>query len=423
MCWPEGELERALSAGAHQRELLAWFGHAEYRRLATLAAQAAQAARPMPGEQRARTAVFLIPGLLGSQLGWPRATGQAPDLLWLDPADVVAGRLLGLRTGDGGNALATLGAIPHTYLSLKLRLAAAGYHVVMHDYDWRGDIAVAGSALAQRLGETDAAALVLVGHSMGGLVARAALGQCAPATAARVRRVIGIGTPHGGSIGAVQALRATYPALLRLAALDRAHDAATLGRRVFHGFLSLYQMLPHGLANLDVFSIGGWPRAGLRPTPRLLAAARGFVATLPPSDERFISIVGTGRRTVTNLTLAGHQFRYEITDAGDGTVPAARAGLAGTREYSLTCEHSELTRSPRVAQALVDLIETGATARLRAGTRVRSGRRLWISDAMLRAAFARKLDWGQLGTAARRDYLNALNAPPPIYRAPTGTAR
>jgi hypothetical protein len=35
---------------------------------------------------------------------------------------------------------------------------------------------------------------------------------------------------------------------------------------------------------------------------------------------------------------------------------------------------------------------------------------------MLRQAFTRKLDWQRLSVAARRRYLNRLNAPPPLYR-------
>jgi pimeloyl-ACP methyl ester carboxylesterase len=418
MCWPDGALENALATGAHRRELLAWFGPSEYRRLAALSLQAARAtqgAATAGGAQRAK--VYLIPGLLGSQLGWPRQAGQPRDLLWLDPADIAAGRLMSLRWRRELGGLIALGAIPHTYLALRLRLTAAGYEVVTHDYDWRADISVAAADLARRLAQDASPRIVLIGHSMGGLLARAALGLCAPAVAASIECVIGLGTPHGGSIGAVQALRATYPVVLRLAALDRRHDAQTLGRRVFHSFVSLYQMLPHSLPDLDVFSASDWPLTGLRPAPRSLRVARDFLGALPPADPRFICIVGTGQRTVTGITRARGQFRYEITDAGDGTVPASRASLPGSRAYALACEHGELTRSARVAAALIDLIETGSTTRLREGVRARFGQRVLVSDAMLKAAFRHKLDWQRLDAAARRRYLNALNAPPPLYDA------
>jgi hypothetical protein len=149
---------------------------------------------------------------------------------------------------------------------------------------------------------------------------------------------------------------------------------------------------------------------------RLLTAAARLEASLPPADARFVSIIGTGRRTVTGLALRRGQFRYEVTEAGDGTVPAAWATLPGARDYSLACEHSELPRSPRVAAALIELLQGRHTAHLKAGSHARAGRRVHVSDAMLRRALAGKLDWQHLSIAARRRYLNELNAPPAIYR-------
>lgn len=424
MCWPEGDLERALAGGAHRRELIAWFGEGEYRRLVALARSQTGGARLRTGRKRqARCRVYVIPGLLGSQLGSPRPDGQPFDLLWLDPSDIAAGRMLELRQSSRGEQLTALGVIPHTYLALKLRLTAAGYDVVMYDYDWRDDIALIARRLVARLEADEASGLALIGHSMGGLVARAALGACNTACSRRIERLIGLGTPHGGSIGAVQALRATYPVVLRLAALDQLHDARLLGERVFRGFVSLYQMLPAAVDGLDLLSPSSWPAAGLRPRRSLLSAAREFRHSLPAADERFVSIVGTGQRTVTGIARRGGQFHYEVSSAGDGTVPAAHATLSGASDYSLVCEHSELPRSPRVADALLELLRTGRTTRLRAGFQVRKGRCVSVSDAMLRRAFDQKVDWQSLSPLERRRYLNTLNAPPALYRAITPGAR
>ncbi len=420
MCWPDGELAAALAAGTHRRELLAYFGAVEYRLLARLARQAARV--PRTPRRRRRSAplprIYLLPGLLGSQLGSRRGTGAAPNLLWLDPQDVAEGHLTQLRRGRGQASLVTLGPIAHTYLALQLRLQARGLSVAVHDYDWRRDVCTSARALAARLDADPAEALVLVGHSMGGLLARAALPLCAPATRARIARLIGLGTPHGGSMAAVQALRATYPAVLRLAALDRKHDATTLAAGVFHSFTSLYQMLPADGGGIDLFNPAAWPR-GERTVPdrRRLASAQRFVRSLAADGQRCISIVGTGHRTVTGLRRDGAQFVYEISDAGDGTVAATRAVLAGAPSYSLFCEHSELPRSARVAAAVFELALSGRTARLRAGVHARKGRCLQVSDAMLHAAFQRKLDWQRMSPAARRRYLNRLNAPPALYLA------
>jgi len=413
MCWPDGQLELALARGTHRRDLSAYFGPAEYLMLTGLA-QAAAAPRSRKAAAP-RPRIYLLPGLLGSQLGRARTQGLPPDLLWLDPGDVAEGRLTALSAASG---IIPLGLVPHSYLALKLRLLARGFDVVMYDYDWRSDLDTLAGTLAQRLEADAAEQLVLIGHSMGGLLARAALSQCRADTSQRITRVISVGVPHGGSIGAVQALRATYPVVLRLAAVDRWHDAAALTANVFRRFVSLYQMLPAASATLDLFERASWPARKPQPDPALLAAARGFGAALVPADARFICIIGTGQRTATGIQQRGGQFRYEISAAGDGTVAATCASLPGARVYSLRCEHSELPRSERVAAALAELVLHGHTGTLREGVRARKGRSVYVTDAMLTRAFSGKLDWQRLSSAARRRYLNRLNAPPTLYHPP-----
>jgi pimeloyl-ACP methyl ester carboxylesterase len=436
MCWPEAELERALAGGAHRRELAAYLGATEYSTLSALAHQS-QAVRRRRTGRRGRLKVYLLPGILGSQLGRLRAAGEPPDLLWVDPSDIVNGRLTELRlppVTPGSSSLRgqrlqpvrpvqpvqpvqPLGAIVYSYLALKLRLAAAGFDVVLYDYDWRGDVLASGQALAQRLAADGAEQLALIGHSMGALLARAALAHYGDAAGAkRITRLIGIGAPHGGSIAAVQALRATYPIVGRLAAMDRLHDAETLTRRAFRGFMSLYQLLPAQATTLDLFDPDSWPRTGARPDPKLLRAARGFSQRLAASDQRFFSIVGTGQRTVTGIERRGPQFRYRVSSAGDGTVASSCATLPGVRSYSLRCEHSELPRNESVAAALTDLLRRGRTQRLREGVIARHGRSTYVTDALLRRELGRKLDWYQLSIAERRRYLDRLNEPPAAYR-------
>src|SRR5579863_1997421 len=279
MCWPAGALERALCDGSHRRELSAYLGAGEYALLRTLARAAARRRR-----DRAALRVYLLPGIMGSQLGTHRADGAPPDLLWLDPTDIVHGRLSELRRGPGTH-LATLGGVDYSYLALRLRLQAAGFEVVLFDYDWRQSLEEVALALAARLRADRRRRLALVGHSMGGLLARAALAQLAgERTDARIVHVIGLGTPHGGSIGAVQALRATYPVVLRLAAVDPRHDAAQLSERVFGTFPSIYQLLPPAVDGIDLFDAQQWPRRGPRPRPAPLAAARRFAARMAPAD-------------------------------------------------------------------------------------------------------------------------------------------
>jgi hypothetical protein len=403
------ELSALLADGTARRELSAVFGAAEYAVLAALARKAQRVAKRHPEP------VYLLPGIMGTQLGALRTTPTPADLLWLDPQDVILGGLERLRLPDTAE-LRPLGAIPYSYLPLQLRLRAAGYTVVMHEYDWRCDLGGLAKALSARLCAEAAPSVAIIAHSMGGLIARSAMRL---AGFERVRRFITLGVPHVGSFGAVQAIRGTYPVVRRLAALDRHHDAESLATRVFSTFPSIHQLLPaNGLSpGTDLFESASWPRSGPQPVHELLREARAFVATLPPCDPRCIAISGTHQRTVVGLRLADDDFHYEISDEGDGTVPLASAQLSGCDNYYVRCEHSELPRSVSVARALVQLLHHGRTTRLSARSGAPLGRHVTVSDRQLRGTWNEKVDWASLGPAAHRAYLNRLNQPPPHYAA------
>lgn len=415
MCWPAGALEKALLDGSQRRELAAYLGPSEYALLQPLAVASARGSRRRAASRSKLPKVYLLPGIMGSQLGTVRGKGEPPDLLWLDPSDILHGRLDELRRG-ANLSIRPLGGIDYSYLPLKLRLQAAGFEVVLFDYDWREDLRIVGAALAARLRADSARSIALIGHSMGGLLARMTLSQLAEdPTAARIARIIGLGTPHGGSIGAVQAVRATYPVVFRLAAVDCVHSAAQLSRNVFGTFPSIYQLLPGNTGGLDLFDPAAWPRRGPQPHAAPLAAARIFSSQLAPADARFISIIGTGQRTAIGIERRGGQFHYDISATGDGTVAVPRATLPGARNYYLRCEHSELPRSELIASAIIDLLRNGRTRRLPQRRIVARARHTQVSDADLRRAFMRKVHWQRLSTAERRRYFTRLNAPPPIY--------
>ena len=415
----DAQLCALLASGRSRRELQAVFGREEYQQLATLAQRAARASlRPVPP-------VYVLPGIMGTQLGRARAAPLPADLLWIDPQDIIAGRLTALRlhdaaAGQAAPALVTLGAIPFTYLALQLRLRAAGFNVIVHAYDWRLDLARLAAEFAARVRADGADAVTIVAHSMGGLVARASLAlpgmQC-------VQRLVSLGVPHRGACGAVQALRGTYPVVRRLAALDRLHDAETLATQVFHGFPSLYQLLPPRSTTVpDLHEASAWPDSGPRPDPGLLHDARGFITTLPAADERYCAVVGVGQRTVTALSVSGGDFHYQISDAGDGTVAIDSARLADCRNYQVRCEHSALPRSATVARALRDLLLHGSTRVLRplgaAAARAPNAARCHsVSDGELRDNWNSKVDWLHYTPTERRAYLDRLNQPPPQYAA------
>ena len=409
----DSQIEEWLASGAQRAELSDYFGPAEYRALAALARRA-RTARVSESSPR----VLIVPGIMGSQLGLARAAPQPNDIVWLDPLDIQHGRLAALRMPVAA-PIVPLGVVLFTYLRLKLHLRVAGFAVEFHDYDWRLSILQSGRALAERLRALRPAQVAIVAHSMGGLVSRAAL---AVEHTRHIERLVLLGTPNCGSFAAVQALRGTYAVVRKLARLTQRSSAESLSTEVFNSFPSLYELLPWGscsVAGRDLFDARSWPAAGPRPHAELLEAARAAQRQLAPPDERFAIIAGVGAETVTAVRRRGQEFLYTLTRDGDGTVPLASATLPGVRSAYARVAHSDLTRDPLVAAAVVDLLRTGSTRRLpsRRANAVRASAQ--ISDGELRRTHAEKVDWAALTPKERRLFLENLNEPPHVrLRAP-----
>jgi alpha-beta hydrolase superfamily lysophospholipase len=407
LAFSDVQAEALLASGEHRQELIAFFGDREYGELQYLA-RGATRARSGPRHGR----VLIIPGIMGSQLGLQRPAPLPRDLLWVDPVDISAGRLRALRLDSGAPILA-MGVVLFTYLRLRLHLVASGFDVSCVDYDWRLGVDVLGAQLAQRIEAEPHGAVHLVGHSMGGLVCRAALSSAARR---KVQQVVLLGTPNEGSYAGVQAVRGTYPVVRKLAQLDARASAEQLADEVFNTFPSLYHLLPTARQphRFDLFDAARWPRQGPRPRPELLAAAMQARAQLGAVGERFSVVVGTGQPTVTDIDLEGDDFVYTLTRHGDGTVPATSARLAGATTYYVACAHSELTRDPVVAHAVAEILRSGSTRRLmrRWSPRNRASGR--ISDSTLRLTYTEKVDLTTLDPDARRVFMQTLNEPPPL---------
>jgi CHAT domain-containing protein len=407
LAWTDVEVEQLLASGDLRPELAAYFGEQEYRELARLAREARKT--PL---RRDSTRVFVLPGIMGSQLGSHRRVPLPNDVLWLDPVDIAFGKLMTLEMPGNGH-IVSLGVVLYTNLKLKLFLRAAGFDPVFHHYDWRLGVDELGVQFAERVRSEPAGKIAIVAHSMGGLVARAAL---ALPGMERVERFVMLGTPNFGSYAPVQALRGTYAVVRKLARLDLRHSAETLSDKVFSTFPSLYHLLPptgHSGAT-DLFDPSQWPRFGPRPRVDLLESARAIERMLAPPDDRFAVIVGVNQETVTSVDRQHDDFVYTITRYGDGTVPTACAVLPGARTYFTPTAHSELTRNRKVADAVGDLLRTGETRRL-ATEWTRGGiEEARISDFELRRTHVQKVDWTGLEPEERRVFLQTLNEPPKL---------
>jgi CHAT domain-containing protein len=378
-------IENALLTGAHPDLLAEYFGESAHAELVDLARQAHS--RSLRGAGH----VLILPGIMGTKLGLPHSgpLGLCDDVIWLDPIDLAEGELIRLGLGDTPNPCVPLGVMLLFYLKLKLRLRAAGFNADFHPYDWRLDIATLGTQLAQRIAALPHGPVHLVAHSMGGLVARAALRQLAqqPA-AARVVRLVMLGTPNFGSFLATQAIRGTLDTVRALAFFDPRHHVDELCAQVFNTFPGLYHLLPAAgkFARVDLYDPAQWPAEGPQPNPKLLALARQTQDLLAPPDPRFALIAGVDQKTVTDLEPGPAGFAYTETTAGDGTVPLALAQLPGTSTWFVAESHGSLPNNALVTRAVIDLLNTGTTSALpRQWAPSRAARRT-VTDTVLRAA-------------------------------------
>jgi pimeloyl-ACP methyl ester carboxylesterase len=390
----------ALVSGRHAQSLREYFGAPAYAQLSVLAATA-KTARPARGPK-----VLILPGIMGSKIG------LAPKVLWIDPLQISAGRLTSLKL-PSGKSLHAVGVLLFSYAKLKLQLEIEGREAHFHAYDWRLCLEELGAQLAARIA-AEGKPVILVAHSMGGLVARMAT-RMLPKR--RVRRLIMLGTPNGGSFAPVQALRGTYPFVRRISKLDRRHSAEYLAANVFNTFPGLYQMLPsRRLKGINLYDPQDWPADGPAPKAKILKGVAAVRAGLAPPDSRMVHIIGVNRETVVGMRRTARGFEYAMTNNGDGTVPLAMAMLPGLKCHFVEELHGNLANNAQVIQAIIDLIRRGRTRRLPERWRLRRGRVRRIDDAQLRAENGGKIDWGSLTSAERDAALGELDSTRVVIR-------
>lgn len=385
-----------LRSGAHAMLLSAYFGEVEYRVLCQYAKLAATRADPDG------PIVYVLPGIMGSKLGVAR------QLVWLHPAAIANGALLELAAPGVGSLLAS-GVMLPGYLKLKLKLEIAGFRPVLFPFDWRCDLLELGRALLDHMATNQHTNALVVAHSMGGLVARAAL---AMPDGKRIAKVIQLGAPNNGSFAPVQALRAVYPTVRKIAALDHRHTAEELARKVFLLLPGLYQMLPSSGAGPDLFDLRSWPQDDLVPDAAMLAHARAVRAGLASADSRCSMIAGVEQETITAIRLVDNQFEYTITRDGDGTVPLQLAAWSGARSWYARESHGGLTTNDAVLAAVVDLLKQDTTQQLSStppAPSTSAGRT--ANDRDLRQQALRKVVWDTLSLDSRRRILEPVISP------------
>ncbi|HUN93316.1 MAG TPA: CHAT domain-containing protein [Burkholderiaceae bacterium] len=361
-------------------------------------APVAPAAAAAPASSK--PAVFVLPGILGSNLAVDGAR------IWLGWRLVNGLQRLRYVAGQPDDVMPD-GLIGPVYDDLVAFLADS-HEVIPFAFDWRRPL----EAEARRLGAAVEAALAaraqsgkpvrLLAHSMGGLLARTLQLECPPTwqrmLATAGARVVLLGVPNAGTWTPMQMLTAdeTFggtltafgapfrdaearqllaqcPGLLQL-------QAGLLDEHMGLGQAATWQQL--AAADLErVRRVSGWHNLpsqvgayawGVPEQPVLDAAValrRRLDAQrdrdLAPFADRVLHVVGHAASTPDGFEDGADGFVYlEAPDAGDGRVTLASALLPGVRTWFIDCDHGRMPSRREAFPALLELLQTGATALL-----------------------------------------------------------
>jgi len=249
------------------------------------------------------------------------------------------------------------------YGGLMADISASGRTVWTFPYDWRKDLLINANLLRQRilqLAPQPDETIDIVAHSQGGLVVRTYLRLYTTDT--RIRAIIYLGTPQRGFTNSFAALK-PWPGW---PILDRRinFDTAAL---VSHDFPSLYDMLPrygffwpngpNGSLEPFISTYSQLPNQTLVAQSNILWA--NTIGAANPISHSY-AINGSGQLTLRGIFQIGHCPTAEIDPTGDGTGPTvSSAGFAGTQNYYVNDQHSELPNNISVRQAILQLLSGG----------------------------------------------------------------
>lgn len=328
---------------------------------------------------------FVLPGLLGTSLG----TGPFGILpLWIYYPRLVIGQVGALRLApDGVNPgspdgmLCTPAGPLEDYYGQAVRtlaeqLAGDGYTVSPWGYDWRRRAAGSGAALAADVrrysSSTDPA--TIVGHSFGGLVARAAWADLVLSGHEHlVRRIVTIGTPHWGSYGAVSAwsggsesisqmsLLTTFAEVIQQAVTPIPFTHAWTYEQIAAlsaTWPALYETLPvldaptsaDDPLRSQLFDAARWPAALGISAQHLGACVASWqpflhapVSMPPPSVLTTVAGSGLGAYgTLRDVSQLGSLSALNLNRDGDGVVEIGSALLAGSAQLTVSARHVDL---------------------------------------------------------------------------------
>ncbi len=370
--------------------LRTYFGDGRYRSMRSLALQTTQRS----ATAATRGNVVVLHGIMGGELTRVPA-GKAGIHFWMNLPRIAWGEFSRCRLNDDGRSeqhdIRATGILKRYYGELLLYLAAQNWNVRPFWYDWRKDVRAAASSLESFISTSfdDDQPVHLVGHSMGGLVARTFARQYPERwqkLAKAGSRLIMLGTPNFGSFSITQVLTGTESTVKLLARLDLWNSLRGI-REIASTFPGCYQMLPSSdvMPSMQkLYEADTWARLpGV--SRRHLQAAREFQHWLNHDvDPQPIYIAGYNKPTAgdirhnqqgqpdfdrfktTDFERAKNEELYQFTADGDGTVPHSLGFLNNGQQvfnkvYFVEEEHGRLPVNRQVMEAVVELLQSGET--------------------------------------------------------------
>ena len=293
--------------------------------------------------------------------------GDSQNLLWVQILRLIQGQFGKLALDAQGASeidVRASGMYMRFYGSQLARLSQQ-WTVRPFYFDWRRDIRLAADELHTSIntwfGPDEP--VHLVGHSMGGLVARSYIVKHKDRWD-KGGRLIMLGTPNYGSFAIPRLLFGTNDILAIVSKIDFAHDARDL-LNTAKTFTGAYQMLPvlNHLPGLDVL----YKAATYSVVPidqRLLDQAAEFQASIAGAVDpaRMVYVAGYNKRTLAGIndsTQLGADAGYFLSLKGDGTVPHNLGLLPGVTTFYVDEEHQSLPANARVQAAMTELLQTG----------------------------------------------------------------
>jgi phospholipase A1 len=328
--------------------------------------------------------VILIPGTMGSVLQldgrviWPgsvlRIFGPYPRL-----DDLLNPRATAVDVLRRIFIFKQYAALIHDLAGMgypERRAADPGHRLVVFPYDWRKSSVDAAASLSTLITtiatSTPDAEVTLLGHGMGGLVARYYVESGSFSAAQgfdRVKAVVLMAAPSGGAIAALETILGLrgMPFLSRAQSRQFSNDArypAAYHSLPGPGTPFLWSDAPgESVRSLDLYDPQIVSALGL--STASLASVVGFRQGLSlenkPPTVRYFSFVGTHARTSTACYLSGSTIRsVRARCAGDGAVPVWSSHLPDVQQIQVGGSHASLYRDGTLLQYLARLLRLEA---------------------------------------------------------------